>query len=81
MELYRVPNRNESVRIVSCYRPFEGNVWILESDNGGTIARAFSQADFNTVVAKYALRVIKPCSNPQHWDETQYFCALCQEGA
>ena len=55
MTLYRKPTFHEAVRCYQCYAPYEGNVWVVESENGGTIARAFAKEDFNTLFAKYQL--------------------------
>lgn len=77
MLIYRVPKFGEKVRVVMTHRPYEGTVWILESEDGGSIAQSIG-SDFSKIVEKYNLSVLKPCSNPNHWDAPQYFCPLCE---
>jgi len=57
MTIYRIPSFQESVRCYQFYAPHEGDVWVLESENGGSIARAFSKYDFRRLIEKYSLRV------------------------
>lgn len=76
MTIYRIPRFGEKVRVVMAHRPYEGTVWILESEDGGSIARSII-SDFSKIIDKYNLSLLKPCSNPSHWDEAQYFCQLC----
>ena len=59
MTLYRIPKLNERVICYQFYAPYEGDVWVVESENGGSIARAFARADFNTLFAKYQLKEIE----------------------